>query len=64
MIVSARVVNTQSLPSPMGAPDASRTSCGNAKRTPSLRPIQFACITFTRSGQPGILSSQSSSSCA
>ena len=30
------------------------SSCGNAKRTPSLLPIQFACIVFTRSGQPGI----------
>ena len=29
-----------------------RMSCGNAKRTPSLLPIQFSCIRRTRSGQP------------
>ena len=56
MIVSARVVNTYIRPSPIGAPSASRMSCGKAKRTPSLLPIQLACIVFTRSGQPGIRS--------
>ena len=64
MIVSARVVNTYIRPSPIGAPSSSRMSCGNAKRTPSLLPIQFACIVFTRSGQPGIRSRYASSSSA
>jgi hypothetical protein len=32
---------------------ASRMSCVKAKRTPSLLPIQFSCISLTRSGQPG-----------
>jgi hypothetical protein len=32
-----------------------RMSCVKAKRTPSLRPIQFSCISLTRSGQPGSL---------
>ena len=63
MIVSARVVNTHSLPSPTG-PFSSWMSCGNAKRTPIERPIQFACIAFTRSGQPGSWSRHSSSSSA
>ena len=35
-----------------------------AKRTPSLLPIQLACMIFTRSGQPGILSRYASSSSA
>ena len=34
MIVSARVVNTYILPSPIGLPPPSRMSWGNAKRTP------------------------------
>ena len=50
--VSARVVNTFSAPS---APSCARVSrsYGNASSTPSLRPIQCACMTRTRSGQPG-----------
>ena len=39
-------------------------SCVNAKRTPTLLPIQLACIVFTRSGQPGILSRHARSSSA
>ena len=53
-----------SLPSPMSAPPASRIWCGKAKRTPSLRPIQFACIARTRSGQPVIFGRLSRSSSA
>ena len=53
MMVSARVVNTHSRPSWISSPSASRMSCGKAKRTPSLLPIQFSCIRRTRSGQPG-----------
>ena len=64
MIVSARVVNTYILPSPISAPPSSRMSCRNAKRTPTLLPIQLACIVFTRSGQPGILSRYARSSSA
>ena len=64
MIVSARVVNTYIRPSPIGAPSPSRMSCGKAKRTPWLLPIQLACIVFTRSGQPGIRSRKASSSSA
>jgi leucyl-tRNA synthetase len=41
---------------------ASRMSCVNAKRTPVERPIQFSCISFTRSGQPSPSRSASSSS--
>ena len=33
-------------------------------RAPSLRPIHFACMTRTRSGQRSSVSSASSSSCA
>jgi hypothetical protein len=64
MIVSARVVNTNSLPSPTRWPRSSRISCGNAKRTPWLFPIQFVCIVRTRSGQPSSRSSVESSSSA
>ncbi len=32
--------------------------------TPSLRPIQLACMVFTRSGQPGSVSRSPSSSSA
>ena len=64
MMVSARVVNTYMRPSPISSPSPSRMSCGNAKRTPTLLPIQLACIVFTRSGQPGILSRYASSSSA
>jgi len=46
MIVSARVVNTHSRPPPPSM------LCGKAKRTPWLLPIQFSCISRTRSGQP------------
>ena len=55
MMVSARVVKTYRRPSPISVPSASRMSCGKAKRTPSLLPIQFSCISLTRSGQPGRL---------
>ena len=56
--VSARVLNTFSW-------RASPSSVyGNAIVTPSLRPIQFACIVRTRSGQPSSRSTSSSSSCA
>jgi hypothetical protein len=51
MMVSARVVKTYSLPSWISAVGV-RISCGKAKRTPSLLPIQFSCIRRTRSGQP------------
>ena len=64
MIVSARVVNTYIRPSPISLPSPPRMSCVNAKRTPSLLPIQFACITRTRSGQPVIFTRLSSSSSA
>ena len=64
MMVSARVVNTYMRPSPTRPPASSLMSCGNAKRTPMLLPIQLACIVFTRSGQPGILSRYASSSSA
>ncbi len=58
MIVSARVVKTRiSFRSPSSA-------YGKPKLTPSLRPIQFACISLTRSGQPGSLSRSASSSSA
>ena len=50
MIVSARVVNTYSMPR---AARLRQLAYGKANRTPSLLPIQFACISFTRSGQPG-----------
>jgi hypothetical protein len=55
MTVSARVVKTCRRPSPIGPPPpaGSVMLCGNAKRTPWLLPIQFACIVLTRSGQPG-----------
>ena len=54
MMVSARVVNTYMRPSPISCrPSASRMSWVKAKRTPSLLPIQFSCISLTRSGQPG-----------
>ena len=55
--VSGRVVKT----STSGMPS---TGCSSAKRTraPSLRPIQFACIVRTRSGQRSNPSSASSSS--
>jgi hypothetical protein len=52
MMVSARVVNTYILPSPISAPSAPLMLCGKAKRTPSLLPIQFSCIRRTLSGQP------------
>ena len=55
MMVSARVVNTYMRPSPISVPSAARMSCGKAKRRPSLLPIQFSCISLTRSGQPGSL---------
>jgi len=58
MMVSARVVNTQSfaaLPS---------STYGKASRTPKLLPIQLACMVFTRSGQPGSRSSEDSRSSA
>ena len=55
MIVSARVVNTHSLPSPIGLPSHRAMSCGNAKRTPSLLPIQFACIDLHALGPAGHL---------
>jgi hypothetical protein len=61
-MVSARVVNTYMRPSPISAPCASRIACGNAKRTPVERPIQFSCISLTRSGQPRPSRSASSSS--
>ena len=64
MMVSARVVNTYILPSPIGLPSAPAMACGNAKRTPWLLPIQLACIVRTRSGQPGMWSRQESSSSA
>ena len=54
--VSARVVKTFSS-------RASPSSVyGKAMFTPSLRPIQLACMRRTRSGQPGSVSSASSSS--
>jgi hypothetical protein len=53
MMVSARVVKTYIFPSPINAPSAPRMAWVNAKRTPSLLPIQFSCISLTRSGQPG-----------
>ena len=53
MIVSARVVNTYSGRRRSSAPSQSRMSCGNAKRTPSLLPIQLLLHQRTRSGQPG-----------
>ena len=56
--VSARVVKTQSCR--CSAP----SSYGNASRTPSERPIQFFCISFTCSGQPAIVPSAASSSSA
>ena len=61
--VSARVVNTLSVPS---APSARRVSgaYGKAISQPSLRPIQLACITRTRSGQPASSSRAASSSSA
>ena len=55
MIVSARVVNTYMRPSPIGLPSSPRMSCGNAKRTPSLLPIQFACIVLHALGPAGHL---------
>ncbi len=68
IIVSARVVKTFIRPSPIGLPRISpsvlRMSCGKANRTPRLLPIQFACITRTRSGHPVILSRLSRSSSA
>ncbi len=64
MMVSARVVNTYMRPPPIGSPSSSWIACGNAKRTPMLLPIQLACIVFTRSGQPGMRSSQDRSSSA
>ncbi len=60
--VSARVVKTRTAPS---EPITLRVSGakGNEISQPSLRPIQFACIVFTRSGHPGnSLSAPSSSS--
>ena len=45
-------VKTNSLPSWIGRPSAPLMSCANAKRTPALLPIQFSCISRTRSGQP------------
>ncbi|MNV98168.1 hypothetical protein D3C71_1933960 [compost metagenome] len=62
MIVSARVVNTYSLPSLTSMPSAPAILCGNAKRTPVLLPIQFCCMTLTRSGQPSASRSPSNSS--
>ena len=53
MMVSARVVNTYILPSPIKVPRASWMSWVKAKRTPVDLPIQFSCISRTRSGQPG-----------
>ncbi len=70
MMVSARVVNTYMRPSPISAPEASRMSWVKAKRTPSLLPIQFSCISRTLSGQPVSVAfslpiwTWSSSSCA
>ncbi len=64
MTVSARVVKTYIRPSPTRLPAASRISWGKAKRTPTLLPIQLACIVFTRSGHPGILSRYDRSSSA
>ncbi len=70
MMVSARVVNTYSLPSWIRSPAALRMSCGNAKRTPADLPIQFSCISRTLSGQPVSVAfslpicTWSSSSCA
>ena len=64
MMVSARVVKTYMRPPPIGVPASSAIACGNAKRTPTLLPIQLACIVFTRSGQPGILSRNARSSSA
>jgi hypothetical protein len=58
MIVSARVVNTHSCRS------CRSSSYGKAKRTPTLLPIQLACMVLTRSGQPGKLSRPLSSSSA
>ncbi len=55
--VSGRVVKTStSRMSATGSTSAKRT------RAPSLRPIQLACISFTRSGQRSNVSSASSSS--
>ncbi len=64
--VSARVVKTRSTPfvstpSGTGADDSVR-SYGNDTVTPSLRPIQFRCMTLTRSGQARSSSESSSSS--
>ena len=55
MMVSARVVKTYSRPSPISSPSASRMSCGKAKRTPSLLPIQFSCISLHALGPAGQL---------
>ena len=49
MMVSARVVKTCS--TPLRAADV----VGKPERTPSLLPIQLACMVRTRSGQPGML---------
>ena len=59
--VSGRVVNTVMVSS-VGSPASSQSV--NFTSAPSLRPIQFACICLTRSGQPGSLSRSSSSSWA
>ena len=58
MIVSARVVKTRiTFRSPSSV-------YGKPKLTPSLLPIQFACISLTLSGQPGSWSRSASSSSA
>ncbi len=61
--VSTRVVNTLSAPS---EPSAALVSLAYGKATshPSLRPIQFACMVRTRSGQPLKPSSAPSNSSA
>ncbi len=61
MRVSARVVKACSTPLPR--PDLSM-SYGNPSRTPSLLPIQLACMARTRSGHPGMSPKASSRSSA
>jgi hypothetical protein len=53
MMVSARVVNTYMRRRRISAPLASRMSCVKAKRTPSLLPIQFSCISLHALGPAG-----------
>ena len=65
MSVSARVVKTRSSPVVAGDPGVVDASWyGNPMVTPWLRPIQLACISLTRAGQPGRVSSADSSSSA